>query len=662
MILNLSKNHWNSLYIKPSFLLRRFIHFYGIIVFFHIGRSQEITDSFNKEVTELIQAAPKTYAEIDSLLRDHRKDTVSMKFIVQAAKKNGYPNAELYALNQIGRVYRDISNYPRALELFQEALKLSIQSDNLEFRIYSLNMISVVYRRTEAIKSALDYSQEALELAETIKPEDRSIGLKRSINVSLNSIGNIYQLLEQYELAIQKFKESMQLEEELGNKLGLAINHQNVGECYEAQGKLEPALENFQKSLSYNEQINSEKGKIICNYSIAHVYVHMKKMDEALSLLQSSLERARALGDQEIIASILTNLGWANLNAGDYAQSEYYLQEGLKIATAYNFPSEIAEANKFLSELWMKRDDFKKAMHHYKESKKYEEQVTNNLNVRYVNDMIVRYEAEKQNDHLKSLEEEVKNQAITLRKNKTMLLITFIGLALAAGILYILYRQYQLSSEKKLLTLEQTMLRSQMNPHFLFNSLNSIKLYIINNEKKNAVHYLNKFSKLVRKILEASSQREISLAEELETVELYMNIENIRFSNEIIFKVNIADDIDVHNVKIPSLILQPFLENALWHGLSSKEGEKNIQLDVMKGKEGFIKIAITDDGVGRDAAEKIKERKVLKRKSVGIDITKERLANFSKDYQNSFQVEIIDIYDDENRPSGTKIMLHIPTI
>ncbi|PIB28660.1 histidine kinase [Maribacter sp. 4G9] len=642
--------------------MRRFILFYGIILSFQSTRSQNISDDFKGQVNELIINAPRTYSDIDSILRNYRKDTLSMRFVIQASKKNSYPDGELYALNQLGRVYRDISNYPKALELFQQALKLSIESDNLEFRIYSLNMISVVYRRTEAIKSALDYSQEALELAETIKPEDRSTGIKRSINVSLNSIGNIYQLLEQYDLAIQKFKESMQLEKELDNKLGLAINHQNVGECYEAQGKLEPALDNFQKSLSYNEEISSEKGKIICNYSIAHIYVHMKKMDEALALLTSSLERAKILGNQEIIATILNNLGWANLNIGDYTQAELYLKEGLKIAKTYNYPSEVAEANKFLSELWMKKDDFKKAMDFYKESKKYEELVTNNLNVRYVNDMIVRYEAEKQNDQLKSLEEEVKNQAITLRKNKTMLLVTFIGLALAAGILYILYRQYQLSSEKKLLTLEQTMLRSQMNPHFLFNSLNSIKLYIINNEKKNAVHYLNKFSKLVRKILEASSQREISLAEELETVELYMNIENIRFSNEIIFKINIADDIDVHGVKIPSLILQPFLENALWHGLSSKEGEKNIQLDVMKGREGFIKIAITDDGVGRDAAEKIKERKVLKGKSVGIDITKERLANFSKDYQNSFQVEIIDIYDDDNKPSGTRIMLHIPTI
>jgi len=276
--------------------------------------------------------------------------------------------------------------------------------------------------------------------------------------------------------------------------------------------------------------------------------------------------------------------------------------------------------------------------------------------------MILRYEAEKRKTQLESLAKENEKVRLKLKKNRTMLLISAIAIALLAGILYILYRQYQLNSEKKLLTLEQTMLRSQMNPHFLFNSLNSIKLYIINNEKKNAVYYLNKFSKLVRKILEASSQREIPLAEELETVELYMNIENIRFSNEINFKINIDDTLDTQNIRIPSLILQPFLENALWHGLSSKEGDKNITLTVENAKTGFIKICILDDGVGRDAAEKIKQRKLLKRKSVGIDITKERLANFSKDYQNSFHVEIIDIYDDANNPSGTKIVLHIPTI
>src|SRR5690606_34194864 len=131
--------------------------------------------------------------------------------------------------------------------------------------------------------------------------------------------------------------------------------------------------------------------------------------------------------------------------------------------------------------------------------------------------------------------------------------------------------------EKQILTLEQSMLRSQMNPHFLFNSLNSIKLYIINNEKKNAVHYLNKFSKLVRKILEASSLKEISLADELETIELYMNIENIMIWNLINLSIRQNESTGMPTVEIPITSSSPLLGYAVSHGVSPEGVErKNI--------------------------------------------------------------------------------------
>ncbi|WP_273568894.1 tetratricopeptide repeat-containing sensor histidine kinase [Maribacter halichondriae] len=546
------------------------------------------------------------------------------------------------------------------MALHQRAFEIAQTGENLEFEVYSLNMISVVFRKTDAIKSALDYSQKALELAETV--ENPSKGLKRSINVSLNGIGNIYQTLEQYDLAIEQFQKSMKLEEELGNKLGLAINYQNIGECYEALGRLEEALQSYTISLSYNEEIDSDKGRIICKNGIAHVYVHQDKTEEAQLILEEILPQAVELGDQEIIALVHITLGWTLISLKKYKAAKGHLQQGLELAQEYNLPGEIAQANTYLSDLSWKRGDYKKAMEYYKVAEHYDDEISNDRNLRYVNDMILRYEAEKKSTQIEALAKD--NEAVKqrLQKSKTTFLISGIVLVFLAGLFYILYRQYQLKSDKKMLTLEQSMLRSQMNPHFLFNSLNSIKLYIINNEKKNAVHYLNKFSKLVRKILEASSLKEIPLAEELETVELYMNIENIRFSNEIDFKITIEDDIDPQLVRIPSLILQPFLENALWHGLSSKEGKKKIDLQVSRGKNGFINITITDNGVGRQAAEKIKESKVLKRKSVGIDITKERLANFSRDYQNYFNVEILDLFDQNNNPTGTKVVVHIPTV
>ena len=630
------------------------------LFFIQYNYSQTIPSTFKKKVDSLITAAPNTYEEIDKVLKEFRKDSTLIRYVDNISEDKGYLYGQAYALNQLGRIYSDASLYPKALDLFQDALKISVNANSIEFRVYSLNMTSLVYSKTEAIKSALDYSQAALELAETVTEPNND--LKRSKNVSFNSIANIYQILGQYDLAIEKFEKLIILERELDNKLGLAINHQKLGECYEAQGKLESALQNFRKSLVYNEIIDSEKGKIICNYSIAHIYVHNEKINEAINILQTNLKKAITFGDLKIVATIYNNLGWALIYLGDYDTAETNLKTGLDLAKTYNLNAEIAEANKFLSELWIKRDDYEKGMSYYKEFKKYEEGITNSLNLRYVNDMILGYESQIRDNQVQRLSEENESVRLKLRKNRTILIVIAIFLILLIGILYILYRLSQLNAEEKLLTLEQRMLRSQMNPHFLFNSLNSIKLYIINNEKKNAVHYLNKFSKLVRKILEASSEREISLAEELETVTLYMNIENIRFSNEINFNVYVKDDINTHDIKIPSLILQPFLENAIWHGVSYKDGAKNIDLEIKKGKNGFIEIIITDNGVGRAAAEKIKDSKVLKRKSVGIDITKERLANFSRDYKNYFHVEIIDKFDDDANPIGTQIVLYIPII
>ncbi len=622
--------------------------------------AQTVPENFKQLTDSLITAAPSSFTAIHKAMRAHRTDSLYMRFFRQKSKEKGYMAGESYALSELGRTYRNISNYSKAIQLHQEALAIARKADNLEFKISSLNYLGVVYRRTSSVRTAMDFNQEALELAEAVK--NPSEGIKRSINVSLNSVGNLYLTLKQYDLAISYFERSIKLEAELNNVLGLAINHQNIGKCQEEQGALDQALENYRISLSYNEEINNTMGRVICKNSIAKVYIKKEQYQEALRLIKGTMPMAMELGNSFLIARLYNNLGWAQLKVHQNEDAEQSLLEGYSVGEKHNLRDELAQASHLLSELYEINKDYEKALNYKTKAISLDKEILNEGTIRYVNDILFRYDYEKKGNEIAVLAKQNEIVNLKLRKNRTLLLIGALSLILLAGILYILYRQYQLSNEKKILTLEQTMLRSQMNPHFLFNSLNSIKLYIINNEKKNAVHYLNKFSKLVRKILEASSQREIPLAEELETVELYMNIENIRFSNEINFKINISEDIDVHTVKIPSLILQPFLENALWHGLSSKEGEKNITLDVTSGEEGFINIAITDDGVGRDKAEQIKESKILKRKSVGIDITKERLANFSKDYQNSFHVEIIDIYNDSNLPAGTKILLHIPII
>ncbi|MDP5231375.1 MAG: tetratricopeptide repeat protein [Cellulophaga sp.] len=622
--------------------------------------SQEISLKFRTTTDSLIKAAPKVYTDIDSILKPSRYDTILMRYFVNEAVKRNYKDGQSYALNYLGSWHRNKSNYAKAIALHKEALVVARAANNLELKVYSLNMLSVDYSRIDAIKTALDYAQEALSLAETVK--NPSYGLRRSINVSLNGIGNIYQSLKQYTVAIDTYKKSLELEKELNNPLGLAINNQNIGECYEALNDIDLALNYYRKSLAFNEEIDSDRGRVICNNSIAKIYIKQNRLNEALRVLGPTLKKAIAIGDKFITTSVYINMGWAYSILGNYDLAEVNLVEGITLAEQHDLQLSQSEGYKFLSELYDKQNKYEASLVAYKKSKALEESINNETNIRYVNDIIFKYDSEKKNNQIEALARENELIQLKLKKKENTLLISALLLALSAIILYILYRQYQLKNDKKLLTLEQSMLRSQMNPHFIFNSLNSIKLYIINNEKKNAVYYLNKFSKLVRKILEASTLKEITLAEELETIELYMNIENIRFSEEIKFNITIEEGLDTQAIKIPSLILQPFLENSIWHGLSSKEGEKLISIAVEKQDDYIIAISITDNGIGRDASEVIKESKVLKRNSIGINITKERLANFSKDYQNTYEIQIIDQFNEDNIAIGTKVILLIPTI
>ncbi|MFK8060510.1 MAG: histidine kinase [Polaribacter sp.] len=214
-------------------------------------------------------------------------------------------------------------------------------------------------------------------------------------------------------------------------------------------------------------------------------------------------------------------------------------------------------------------------------------------------------------------------------------------------------KQLELAFEKEIAELKVSSLQSQMNPHFIFNSLNSIKLNIIKNNKENAVYYLNKFSKFIRKTLTISREKEVSLQDEIETLELYINIENLRFKNEIQFSVNIDKSINLETIKIPPLILQPFVENAIWHGLSPKEGEKKLQLSITKTTLNCLEIAIQDNGIGRKKAQEFKAQKMIKRESIGLKLTEERLAVFSAHLKQKHQIIFEDLEE------GTKVTVKL---
>lgn len=201
-------------------------------------------------------------------------------------------------------------------------------------------------------------------------------------------------------------------------------------------------------------------------------------------------------------------------------------------------------------------------------------------------------------------------------------------------------------------------LRSQMNPHFIFNALNSINRYIIRSDKETASEYLIKFSKLMRLILENSKSSFIPLANELEALRLYVEMELLRFDNKFDFNINIAADVLQDRTQIPPMVLQPFIENAIWHGLMNKKEKGTITVNVESKSSDKLYVAIEDNGVGRQKATELKNTTTHTGKSFGMQITKERLATITGS-EKSFR--IIDLFDNNNNPSGTRIEIELTT-
>lgn len=490
-----------------------------LVVWFTAGfqalYAQDNRVHFKQDIERLIGSKPIQLQIIDSIFKKHSRDSIKMKVLISTSKAINYIEGENYGLNALGTIYRNISHYETSIETHKKANALLNNSINIEFRIIGLNNIGVAYRRMNLVKPALDFHTKALDIASSIKNPSKTIS--HNISISKNSIGNIYLILEQYDLALKQFEKSLSLEKTAGNKLGLAINYQNIGYAYEAQGDLEKALLNYKLSLDYNGQINSNLGRVICYNSIGQVYIKQKQFFDAKAIIKKALGMALKINDQFYITSSYINLGWVQKEMEVLTASEENLKKGLQLAKKYKLNFSIVQADKHLSELYNKTKDYQLALYHYKESVAVEKTINNNRNLRYVNDVIIQYENEAKNKEIIALASENEIWKTKIEHNKKIFWYSILILGVMIVVLVALNRNRQLSQEKQILTLEQDMLRSQMNPHFIFNS---IKLYIINNEKENAVYYLNKFSKLIRKILVASSEKENSLEDELETMRL----------------------------------------------------------------------------------------------------------------------------------------------
>ena len=216
-----------------------------------------------------------------------------------------------------------------------------------------------------------------------------------------------------------------------------------------------------------------------------------------------------------------------------------------------------------------------------------------------------------------------------------------------------------LNIQKEIAESKLTALQAQMNPHFIFNSLNSINWYILKNRPKEASQYLTKFSRLVRLILDHSRNLTIPLDKELEALKLYLDLEAMRFENKFEYAIQVDADIELEEVLIPPLILQPFVENAIWHGLMHKP-DKGKLLIRLYPENGQLKCIVEDNGIGRKAARALQSQNQHRHQSKGMQLTNERLQLLHRGFLKSDMIRVIDLEDETGAAVGTRVELILP--
>jgi LytS/YehU family sensor histidine kinase len=217
-----------------------------------------------------------------------------------------------------------------------------------------------------------------------------------------------------------------------------------------------------------------------------------------------------------------------------------------------------------------------------------------------------------------------------------------------------------MSTQQKMTEVEMQALRAQMNPHFIFNCLNSINRYIVKSDQTTASLYLTKFAKLIRLILDNSNCKNVSLTNELEALKLYIEMEALRFDKKFTYEIKVANNLGTDTIELPPLIIQPYVENAIWHGLLHKENNGHLSIQVNMAGDTMLQCIIEDNGIGREKAKELKSKTATSRKSLGMQLTENRLSLLNKHAELNASVEIVDLQNGGSEALGTKVILKIP--
>lgn len=587
------------------------------------------------------------------------------------------------ASDNLGLLYRYHQQYAEAVPLHTQAFQLiEILDADPYFYMRFANNIGVAARHDQLYETAAHYFLEALKIAE----EEHDL---RNIAISSNGLGNtLSDIPGREDEAIEYFYRALETEKERENSLGIAINYLSISEYYIRRKEFNMAHKYLNELLKVNRERKDTLGLAYTYESFGHNYFQEgKDIEQALSWHHRSLALFQQLGDLRKQADLLKSLGDVHVHQANTADALSYYDSSMQLAKRLNNRQLIMENALAISAIYEAQTNPSDALHYYKLAQQYKDSINLSEQETQIAALRRKYDLEKKEAEIELLEKDrdlqqaqLANQQETLKRHRTFLWLMGVGLTAILVIFLMQYRNVRIRRkanallqkrekerlqavyEKNLAQTEMLAARMQMNPHFLFNCLNSIKVLIQKDQNKKATSYLVVFSRFIRMVLERGKNHVIPLTEELELIRSYLKLEKNRFDQDFSYHINIQSQEDLGHIYLPPLLLQPFVENAIWHGLlPSRRDQKQLQIDIDRSN-GTVEIIIDDNGVGRSANRLPDESARSGRKSMGMEITQERIDLFNENYDFDISCNILDKKEPDGTPTGTRVVICLDKI
>ena len=486
-------------------------------------------------------------------------------------------------------------------------------------------------------------------------------------------LGDTYKAIGDGVKSVFNYQKALDVAKE--NKINPKITNLNskIGETYAQSGALSEAEEYFDNSLKLAKKENKQRAVSEKN-KVADFYNQNREYEKEIQLREETLEELNSLGkdvtvDDEALTTQRQNYKIANAFVAQekYKQAIPYLQKSIAEADKKEDLVVQKDAVRKLSEIYRDIGEFDKAT----ESYQHYVEVVDELYVKKEQEIsqAARFSKEitQKQTRIASLENDRKlnesryklafeNQELIQKNDRIQKWIIGSLILIVLLLFFAAYTQYKNIKQQKyannILALKS--LRSQMNPHFIFNALNSVNSFIAVNDERTANKYLTDFSLLMRSVLENSEEDFIPLEKEIELLELYVKLEHFRFKDKFDYKITVDENIKLNEFVIPPMLLQPYVENAVWHGLRYKEVKGLLEINFQQIDSETIKISITDDGIGRSKSKEFKTENQKKQKSKGMGNTQKRIAILNEMYKDKVDVKVGNVFENDE---GTKVEL-----